>query len=167
MKKILTLISILFLLSACGTDKNIMSDQPGFNKKDHHFVSDSYESIMTDIENLKPDVYYFGFGACPVCQDIVPVFEDVLTELDQEAIYVDVSKEEFKKIADRFQAFDQELGANLASQGAVPFVLVIDEDETIRTHRGTVNTYNAGEEEMNENEIEYLENKLKQAITGQ
>lgn len=167
MKKILTLVSILLLLSACGADKNIMADQPGFDKKDHHFVSDSYESIMDDIEASKENIYYFGYGGCPVCEDLVPVLEDVLTDLDQEAIYIDVSKEEFSKIAERFQSYDEALGADLASQGGVPFVLVIDKDGSIRTHRGTVNTYNPGVEEMNDNEIEYLVNKLKQAITGQ
>ena len=166
MKKLLTLFSILLLLTACG-EKNIMADQPEFNKKDHHFVTESQTTIMDNIEAGVAGTYYFGYGGCPVCVDLVPVLEDVLTELDQEAIYIDVSKEEFKSIGERFQAFDESLPENQQSGGGVPFVLVIDEDKNIRTHAGTVGNYSPGKEDMSEDQIEYLEIKLKQAITGE
>lgn len=166
MKKLLTLISILLLLTACG-EKDIMAGHDGFDKKDHHFVTKSQEAIMDDIEARVPGVYYFGFANCPVCTDLVPVFEDVLTDLDVQAIYIDVSKDEFQKIAERFQTLDQSLPQSMQSGGGVPFVLVVDEDENIRTHAGTVNSYTPGAEEMDENEIEYLKVKLTQAITGQ
>lgn len=166
MKKLLALISILLLITACG-DKDIMADQPNFDKKDHHFVTKDQEEIMSDIEASVPGTYYFGYAECPVCEDIVPVFEDVLTELDEEAIYIDVAKDEFQKIAERFQEFDQALPESKQSGGGVPFILVIDEDETIRTHAGTVGNYSPGQEEMTEDQVEYLSIKLRQAITGE
>lgn len=165
MKKLIALFSILLLLTACG-EKSII-EQPGFNKKDHHFVTKAQSEIMDDVEASVPGTYYFGYGECPVCQELVPVLEEVLTELDQTATYIDVSKEEFQKISERFQTFDASLPENRQSGGGVPFVVGIDEDGTIRTHAGTVGNFQPGQTEMNEDQIEYLSIKLKQVITGE
>lgn len=167
MKKTLTLVSILLLLLTACSEKNIMADQPNFDKKDHHFITDSYTAVMSDIEAKKEGIYYFGNATCPVCEDLVPVLEDVLTELDQEAIYINVSKEEFSSIAERFEEFDQSLAPALQSEGGIPYLVAIDDKGTVRTHRGTISSYDIGKEEMSEDQIQYLEIKLKQAITGE
>lgn len=164
MKKLLLLFTSLVLLSACSS--NIMKGHDELGA-DHHFVKEDYSDVMDDLENKKPGVYYAGFPECPYCSDLVPVLEDVLEETDTMATYIKVDDSGFDKIRDRFIDFDESLDESQQSGGGVPFVIVIDEDETIRTHVGTVEGYSPGVEEMSENQLEYLHIKLTQAIEGQ
>lgn len=165
MKKLISVLSVLLLLSACGQN-NIMKDYKDLKTTNHHFVSEEPKTVMDKLENKEEGIYFVGYANCAFCQDLVPVLEEVLEETDKTAIYLDVSKDSFKAIIDRFVKFDNNLDKNLQSGGGVPFFIVIDKDQNIRTHVGTVDGYNPSVEEMSEDQTEYLKIKLKQAIEG-
>lgn len=163
-KRIVLVLSLLFVLTACSTG-NIMKDYKGFDKKDHHFVALNGKEGVENLQNKKTGIYYIGYPECPFCTDMVPVFEEVLTELDQKALYINPQKDFDESTSKLYQEFVKSLPESLQSDG-VPFVIVIDEDQTIRTFSPSVKSTSPGNHKLTENQIEYLRIKLTQVIKG-
>ncbi|CAM3646433.1 hypothetical protein ERUR111494_04875 [Erysipelothrix urinaevulpis] len=162
MKKLLTILSVLVLLTACG-QKDIMKGYKGLKGPDHQFVSEDYKAVMKKIENKEPGLYYFGFSDCPYCQDLVPVLNETLVELDQKAIYIDVKNSSFQGISKAFQDFEATLPQDKQSGGAFPYVMGIDKDGNVNTHKGTVQSHNL-DTGLTEDEAKYIKLKIKQLI---
>lgn len=163
-KKIILLLSFLFVLTACSSG-NIMKDYKGFDKKDHHFVTKKNKEILEDMENKVANIYYIGYPECPYCTDLVPIFEEVLTELDRTAMYLNPQKDFSQKEIEQYSNFMKSLPEKLQSQG-VPFIIVIDEEQNIRTFSPTIASTNPGNHKLSESQIDYLKIKLKQVING-
>lgn len=165
MKKIMTvLLTSLLLLTACGSN-NIMKDYKKLDKKDHHFKSLGVSETLDALEEKQEGIYFIGYAGCQFCSDFVPILEDVLTEIDQTAIYLDIQDKAFNQEAvERFLEFDKSLPENKQSKGGVPFLVVINDKGDVNTFAGTVQGHNPGVEELSENQIEYLKIKLKQTI---
>lgn len=165
MKKLLTLIlSSLILLTACGSN-NVMKDYKNLDKKDHHFENIGVIETIEALEEKQEGIYFVGYAGCAFCADLVPVLEEVLTEIDKTAYYLNIEDKDFNDEAiERFMNFDQSLAENKQSQGGVPFVISINQEGDINTFTGTVQGHNPGVEDLSENQIEYLKIKLKQTL---
>ena len=163
-KKIVLTLTFLLVLVGCSNG-NIMKDYNGFNKKDHHFVTKKHNEILDDLENKVANIYYIGYPECPYCTDLVPVFEDILTEVDRSALYLNPQKDFTQDNAEQYQKFINSLPEKQQNNG-VPFIIVIDEDQTVRTFSPNIASKEPGNHKLSENQIEYLKLKLRQVING-
>ena len=115
MKKIITLILVVFLLTGCTplklyseTDGQIFKEEyESLNGKqnnnktyrklnideDNPFIYKEASEIIDMIENKETFVVYFGFNSCPWCRSIIPTLIEVADDLDIYTIYyVDVKE---------------------------------------------------------------------------
>lgn len=165
MKKIITILFIAIALVACSTpttvdhgyEKADMSEYLLLTTEDHSFATDDFDTIMTRIENMEKGIYYLGFSGCPWCKESVPVLENTLKENNQFAFYINTRSDEFTlELSTRWSAFEEALPDELRSLGYVPFVFSIDDDQTIRSHMGTIDSHNAQERLMTDEEAAEL-----------
>lgn len=167
MKKLtITMIALLLVLAGCGS-KNIMKDYEGFDKKDNHFVTKNYSDMVEDMVNKVPGFYYIGFPDCPWCIDLVPHLEEVLTESNVNAMYMNVRDPQFKNndaLKEQYIAFLKTFADGVANNGSSPFVFVITEDGSIKGHTGTAPTHDAQTSDMTDTEVEYLKVRLNALV---
>lgn len=170
MKKIgLIAITLLLILTGCGSKTNVMSSYKDFNVKNNHFESKKYSELVDDMINKVPGIYYVGFADCPWCRDLVPVFEEVLAENDMKAMYLDVYDPQFtnnEALKEKYLEFIKTFDAGIANDGKSPFTFVIYEDGTIKGHTGTAPNHDALVAEMTEQEVEYLKVRLNGLLEG-
>lgn len=161
MKRILLVsITLLLILSGCGS--NIMSGYKNLGKN-HQFETKEYQSIVDDMIEKTPGVYYIGFPDCPWCQALVPHLNQALVEHDLKAQYINVKTPQFENneaLTKQYLEFIKTFEDGKANNGASPFLIVIDNDGIIKGHSGTAPSHDARKNEMTEAEVEFLNLRL-------
>lgn len=163
MKKLSIILSLMLLLVGCGATNNIMSDYPGFTKKDHHYVTKNYKDIINDITSYKQGVYYMGYAKCPWCVELVPVMEEVASDQAMNVTYLNAQDKDFKNDKEANQTlndFIKTFPEELQNKSSVPFVISIGADKTIKTHLGTAPNHKPQVAKMTEEEIKYVKARL-------
>lgn len=170
MKKIMLLLALLaIIVSGCSAkdyhvvETAVKADMTGYTKltdTDHYYVSVAAETMNTLLADKTSGVYYVGFSTCPWCSELVPVLNDVLKEQGWKAYYINVNDSSFSDVYNALSAFDATLPSADQSGGYVPFVIVIQRNGTIKTHLGTVDTHDAHERLMTEDEAAELKESL-------
>lgn len=170
-KKLIALLLIVLAVTACtskpSTSKpdDFMSGYEGFNKTDHHFVQESAEDFITNLENKKSGIYYLGFDTCPWCIALVPVLEEVATDANQKINYLDAQGVDFKgneELGSRLDTFIKSLPTDQQNNGYVPFLIAISPSGSIKTHLGTVDTHEDPSKPLTESELDFLTIRLKE-----
>lgn len=163
MKKLMvTLLALMFILVGCSSG-NVMSDYKGFANKDHHFYSKTPTEFVEDLENGVEGIYFMGFSDCPWCKEIVPVLEDIASINNHSIQYLNTRGDAFKNnkaLQDRLNAWIATLPEADQNGGGVPFTIFIAKDGSIVTHKGTVDTHDAPNATMTDNEMKFLVARL-------
>lgn len=127
----------------------------------HVFVSTSYGDVLKFIENKESAVIYMGHTDCPWCLEAAPILNEVAKEFNQTVYYVNTraeqnQSEEGKASRGELVVFMQAV-LNENDQGEkalfVPDVLFLKEGEIMANHISTVDSHNAHERLMNEEEV--------------
>lgn len=165
MKKLsITLIVLLLVLVGCSSG-NVMSEYKGFANKDHHFYSKSATEFVEDLENGVEGIYYMGFSDCPWCKELVPVLEEIASKDGHSIQYLNTRGSEYannKALQERLNNWILTLPEADQNGGGVPFTIFIDKDGKIVTHVGTVESHNAPQATMTENEMNFLVSRLSE-----
>lgn len=119
--------------------------------------------VLENISKNKNGIYVFGFEDCPWCQQLYPVLDNVLSEYNEKAYYVDTHKENFtrqdrevlKKYIQEKTKFDDVV---------VPLLVMISEDGTYQYHVGTLEGHDALKEQLTKSQENELRDKLENMI---
>lgn len=165
-KKLIAILALIFIITGCSSgSKDFMSGYKGFDKKDHHYVQTSAEDMFNKLEAKEPGLYYFGFDTCPWCVALVPVLENVATEVDQKIQYLDIRSDDFSKYSkaeERYFAFNDTLPTQYRNDKfQVPFLVSISKSGNIVTHLGTIDGHD-GQTPLSEQDIDFLSVRLKE-----
>lgn len=152
------------LLSADMTDYEL-------GKTGHAYVEVRVTELLESLKNPEGErrVYYMGFVGCPWCMEIVPVLNEVALAEEVTVYYVntrgvteeeDAALEEVKALLAPYLAVDADGNPILY----VPDVLVVEKGQVLSNHIGTVDSHNAHEREMTEDELAALTAQLTEEL---
>lgn len=181
MRRFMSLVCVLlFALWGCSTKENVentnicgfecseadMSEYTTLEGVEHVFLDVTYEETL---EYLKMEdftgIFYFGYPACPWCEEAVVEMNDAAKSLNLE-IYNVNKKSDFNVI---HPEMEEEIALYLNSYIElqededgnphlyVPEVVIVKDGKVIDHHRGTLEAHDAHERTMNESEKEELE----------
>lgn len=179
------LLFLLVLLCGCSTNNpsSSSSNVCGFDCEEanmdeysllegntHVFVEADYEQSLQMLENDSfTGIIYYGYPACPWCDEAIVEMNDAAKSLDLSIYYVNKKSEEnLKQVAleEKIEAIldnayglmkDEEEKPHLF----VPEVVVIKNGKIIDHHLGTFDAHDAHERDLNEEEKQQLENIYK------
>lgn len=177
MHKLLSIICLLSLLligcsatqekeqekTVCDVDckQSNMDEYEGLKDGSHVFLDTTYEQALQKMEDDKfTGILYYGYPACPWCEEAVIIMNDVANELKQNIYYVNKKSEdslshpelEQKTIKVLDEAYGLEKDDNQRPRLYVPEVVIIQKGKIINHHMGTVEGHDAKERKMNEDE---------------
>lgn len=150
MKKLLCIIVVGLLLLAGVVNQSKFGFQGDY--QDKVFLKTDPEKVVKAIQEKKAGLYYFGFPACPWCQELVPVLEDVLASHKGEVHMVNTKAKLFSKSNhEQMTAFYKEhLGGDRLY---VPLLVAINSKGEIKAHSGTIDGHDASQEALSEKQI--------------
>lgn len=146
-------------------EKADMSAYENFMDTDHVFRSISMQEGNELLESDKTFVLYYGFSTCPWCIELLPILNDVAKENEYAVHYVNVRPEgtdssfdirvdtnpdyvKLTEIVSDYLPVNDEGVKRLS----VPFVFFVKDGEIVETHIGTLDTHDAKERVMTEDE---------------
>lgn len=152
---------------ACGEEAGCalmdpadMDSYESFTNANHIFQKSEMETILTLLREKKSGVVYMGYPKCPWCVEAVPILDEVANAKDKviyyvetrdaekNLLYTDEEKAEFITYAEEYLDKDDE--GNYAI--FVPFVFVIKDGVIESGNIGTVDSHDAHERKMNDEE---------------
>ena len=177
MKKFL-LILLSLTLCACQTQTksttstskkacDVTSEEEACNSKDDtktKFSEISFDEAIQYFTQEKSGVLYFGYSSCPWCKEAKPVLKKVANENHIDIQYVKVRDEEKNRLytddqKEQIQPYIQDYMSN-NDEGVltlyVPLVLVVKDGKVIDGHEGTLDSHDATERKMTNDEKEQL-----------
>jgi len=174
MRKLLITMMICFmtLLCACASQKtqitgtkSDMSGYEGFTDTEHVFYDMTVAGMLEYMDAKESFAVYFGFDNCPWCLDAMPVLNEAAKEYEAEVGYIDTRKnpawqknvdiDDYDKLVERignYFTYDNDGNRHLYT----PAVVFIKDGEVVLYHEGTVESHNARERSMTDEEIEEL-----------
>lgn len=121
MKKILSLLIILFTLIGCSNKSGVnytydiqsrpvdMSGYDGVNSTDHNFEAITVQELFNCIDNKSSGIFYLGRTNCGCCQTTIAYLNQAAQDLDVTVYYMDVYDEQMpitdKEIADKLKLY--------------------------------------------------------------
>lgn len=182
MKKIVVLLLVSLLCACSNTNsKDIVNNdieycgvgedtcEEEFNYDDfmtgeNVFNPISFEEAINLFENKESGIMYFGYSNCPWCIEAVPIMNEVAQNLGKEIYYVATrdsdrnqlyTEEESEKILSYIGEYeDRDEEGNLHIY--VPLVVVFEDGVCVSGNLGTVDSHDAHERKMTEEEIDQL-----------
>ena len=177
MKKFL-LILLSLTLCACQTQTksttstskkacDVTSEEKTCNTKDDtntNFNEISFDEAIQYFTEKKSGVLYFGFSSCPWCKEAKPVLKKAAQEKGIDIQYVKVRDEEKNRLytdeqKSQIQPYIQDYMSN-NDEGIltlyVPLVLVVKNGKVVDGHEGTLDSHDATERKMTDEEKEEL-----------
>ncbi len=148
------------------TERSDMSGYEGFMDNEHQFVEVPMSDFLLKLDAGATGIYYFGYTTCPWCVEAVPIMNEVAKEFDVKIFYIDkkaeTTKEEDSKaiearIPDKLDK-DDEGNPHLY----VPYVITIKEGEITSYHTGTVDSHDAHERKMTDEEKAELKKRYQE-----
>lgn len=165
MKKLIPLLAIFALLLVGCSAPNVMSKYAGFENKKHHFLNETPEAFVSNLEKGVEGIYFMGFAECPWCKELVPVLEETAAQSNHSIHYLNTKNAAYstdKALQQRLQTWIAKLPAEDQNNGSVPFTIFIAKDGSIKTHLGTAPTHDAPKAKMTESEMNYLKTRLNE-----
>ncbi|MEG0169341.1 TlpA family protein disulfide reductase [Anaerorhabdus sp.] len=146
-------------------EKADMSAYKDFMDTDHVFRSITMQQGNELLESDKTFVLYYGFSTCPWCVELLPILNDVAKENGMAVEYVNVRPEgtdstndirvdtnpdyvKLTEIVNDYLPVNDEGVKRLS----VPFVFFVKDGEIVETHIGTLDSHDAKERVMNDEE---------------
>ncbi|MHC9000019.1 hypothetical protein [Enterococcus bulliens] len=130
-----------------------------YNKKQNKLIMSNPENTLRQLTNEKKGIYVFGFEACPWCQELYPVLNEVLEENNLDAKLIDIKKNNFSK-ADKKALNDFVVSKTIYDDTIVPLIVVIGENGFYQYHVGTVEGHNAPTTKMTDTQRTQLKSEL-------
>lgn len=175
MKKLL-LILLSLTLCACqaptksttSTSKkacDVTSEEEKCNEKDNtNFNEINFDEAIQYFTQEKSGVLYFGFSSCPWCKEAKPILKNVAKDNGIDIQYVKVRDEEKNRLyTDEQKAIIEPSIQDYMSNNDegiltlyVPLVLVVKNGKVIDGHEGTLESHDATERKMTNDEKEQL-----------
>lgn len=165
---------------ACGEEAGCalmdpadMDSYESFTNANHIFQKSDMETILTLLREKKSGVVYMGYPKCPWCVEAIPVLDEVANEKDKviyyvetrdaekNLLYTDEEKTEFIEYAEEY--LDKDDDGNLAI--FVPFVFVIKDGVIVGGNIGTVDSHDAHERKMNDEETLQLKEIYEELLS--
>lgn len=136
-----------------------MSGYETMKDANHRFISIPMQDFLVKTENKESGIFYFGYVACPWCQEAVPVMNEVAKQLDLNIYYIDKKAETsdeatIAKVEDVLKGILTEMDGK--PHLYVPEVVVVKDGEIIDHHLSTIGDYDAHERTMTAQEQEQL-----------
>ncbi len=177
MKKIIVLFLIVFLVGGCGSNEvtydqptGTISDMSDYGIESENFYDITYSELFDLLDEGKTTIVYLGHAGCAWCEDLVPVLDEVCSELEMKVYYLNtLSDENFNddeglaKLIELCAEFTTESDDGEAVIWA-PSVIYIQKGEIIGLKEGTVNTYDAYQRDMTEKETARLKYNLNKGF---
>lgn len=145
----------------------IMSLLPKYEWIDHETIQNGIYYLTDKSEDR---VLYFGFENCPWCVEAKPILKEVASEYKLPVHYIDtqkgLSKEQKEEVAGyvhdfRSEYFDEDGNFHFY----VPSVMVVKNGKVVDAHTGTVDSHDAHERKMTEEEKEELKDKYEDMLS--
>ena len=177
MKKFL-LILLSLTLCACLTQTksttstskkacDVTSEEKTCNTKNDtktNFNEISFDEAIQYFTQEKSGVLYFGFSSCPWCKEAKPILKKVAKENGIDIQYVKVRDEEKNRLyTDEQKAIIEPYIQDYMSNNDegvltlyVPLVLVVKDGKVVDGHEGTLESHDATERKMTNDEKEQL-----------
>lgn len=177
MKKLL-LILLTLTLCACQTQTkstastskkacDVTSKEETCNSKDDTkttFKEISFDEAIQYFTQEKSGVLYFGYSSCPWCNEAKPILKKVAKENGIDIQYVKVRDEEKNRLYtdDQKVIIEPYIQDYMSSNDEgilnlyVPLVLVVKDGKVIDGHEGTLESHDATERKMTNDEKEQL-----------
>ena len=177
MKKLL-LILLTLTLCACQTQTkstastskkacDVTSEEETCNSKDDTkttFKEISFDEAIQYFTQEKSGVLYFGYSSCPWCNEAKPILKKVAKENGIDIQYVKVRDEEKNRLyTDDQKAIIEPYIQDYMSNNDkgiltlyVPLVLVVKNGVVIDGHEGTLDSHDATERKMTDDEKKEL-----------
>ncbi len=142
-----------------------MSEYETMKEADHVFKEASFKQAIDMLKDEKfTGILYFGYPACPWCEEAVPIMNEVAKKHNLPIYYVNKKSQdnidhpewekEATKLLDEAYGLDKDDDDN--PRIYVPEVVVVKEGEVISHHMGTIESHDATERKMSEDEIRVL-----------
>ncbi len=151
----------------CGVGEDACEEEfnyDDFMTGENVFNPISFEDAINLFENKESGIMYFGYSNCPWCIEAVPIMNEVAQNLGKEIYYVATrdsdrnqlyTEEESEKILSYIGEYeDRDEEGNLHIY--VPLVVVFEDGVCVSGNLGTVDSHDAHERKMTEEEIDQL-----------
>lgn len=152
-------------LKGCGVEGGLdMSSYEGFTDKENVFVKSDMEEAINIFKNKKSAILYFGFAKCPWCVEALPVMNDAAKALERSIYYVETrdlernllyTDEQKKEIVTYLYDYLDENDEG-EKHLFVPFIVVVENGKVKSAHLGTIESHDAKERKMNDDEKKQL-----------
>ena len=149
----------------CGLDSGLdMSAYEGFDDKENAFVKSDMNEAIDIFKSKRSAILYFGFAKCPWCIEALPVMNEAAKavgrsiyyvetrDLERNLLYTDEQKKEIVSYLYDYLDTNDEGEKHLF----VPFVVVVEEGIVKSAHLGTIESHEAKERKMTEEESKQL-----------
>ena len=154
---------IAYIEKAC----DVTSEEEKCNEKDNtktNFNEINFDEAIQYFTQEKSGVLYFGFSSCPWCKEAKPILKKVAKDNGIDIQYVKVRDEEKNRLyTDEQKAIIEPYIQDYMSNNDegvltlyVPLVLVIKNGKIIDGHEGTLESHDATERKMTNDEKEQL-----------
>lgn len=149
----------------CGLDNGLdMSAYEGFDDKENAFVKSDMNEAIDIFKSKRSAILYFGFAKCPWCIEALPVMNEAAKAVGRSIYYVETrdlernllyTEEQKKEIVSYLYDY---LDTNDEGEKHlfVPFVVVVEEGIVKSAHLGTIESHEAKERKMTEEESKQL-----------
>lgn len=158
--KIVILIVILgvivFLICSYAYANNIAGGTGKYDDETAQFVRITPRKTLDKMMSKKEGIYYYGFPACPWCQELLPVFNTVLKKKHLKAYVVNVRSKKYTsedniKLKRFFTKY-----INKNEKVTVPLIIMIKGNKEIKYHISTVDGHNAKIQRMTSQQFKKL-----------
>lgn len=184
MMKLFTILLVSFLafgaLTGCQNsdtphdndgEKVVQADMSAYEElkdKEHVYVEVRVADVLEALKNEEGErkVFYLGFVGCPWCMEIVPVLNEVAKQEGIDTVYYlntrDVTDEENADFEQVKALMSSVLAVNADGNPVlyVPDIMIVEKGQILVNHIGTVDSHNAHERTMTEEEMTQLKAKL-------
>ena len=159
-KLIIGLFTAVLFLTGCShvaTGEKKPADMSGYvtydEQTEYVFDETTVEEVLKRIDNGDDFAVYFGFAACPFCNQAMPVLNEVATDMQQRVDYIDVRSDASWKSNTDIDSYDlliERIGymfeedADGVPHMYVPFVLFVHDGEFVLNHTGVTEDYEVG-----------------------
>lgn len=176
MKKVLLGMLVCLFLIGCSSDNRYrgeiktidlnyetadMSGYDGFTETDHVFRQITMHECLRLFDEGGSALVYFGYSNCPWCIDALPIMNEAAKASALPIYYVDATDKEGQQEGD-LDKIKEHTAQYLSKDKSgelkfyVPVVFVIRNGETVDAHISTLNSHDAYERDLNEEEQKEL-----------
>lgn len=152
--------------NSCSLDQSAdMSEYEGFEDEQNAFIEINMDEAITKFKNKETFMIYFGFPNCPWCKEAIPILNNIAKknqvnvfyvrtrDENKELLYSDEHKEQIFPYFETFLNENEEGNKHLY----VPFVVAVKDGISLYGNVGTIDSHDAKERNMTNEEIEQLE----------